>query len=190
MNATLLEGPAAEPVSLAEVKALLRLSSSDEDGLIGKLISAARLTIEAASGCELISQRWRVTLDCWPRDGIVRLPLKPIISCDAVRVWSDATANATLGADALYVDAFASPPRLVLLNAPPAPGRATSGIEIDLTVGFGAAAGDVPAGLRQAIALLAARWFERRGDDASEKGEQPLPPEVVALVAPYRSVRI
>ena len=49
MTPTLLEGPASEPVSLADVKAHLRLTSSDEDGLLGKLIVAARLTVEVAA---------------------------------------------------------------------------------------------------------------------------------------------
>lgn len=190
MTPTLLEGPASEPVSLADMKAHLRIDSSDEDALIGKLIVAARLTVEAASGCELISQRWRVALDRWPRDGIVRLPLKPIISCDAARVFTSATTSVTLSSADLYVDAFASPPRLVLTAAPPDPGRSASGIEIDLTVGFGATASSVPADLRQAVTLLAARWFERRGDDPQDNREQPLPPDVVALIAPHRMARL
>ncbi|OJY38179.1 MAG: hypothetical protein BGP06_15265 [Rhizobiales bacterium 65-9] len=190
MTPTLLEGPASEPVSLADVKAHLRLTSSDEDGLLGKLIVAARLTVEAASGCELIAQKWRIAFDRWPRDGVVRLPLRPVIACDAVRVFTDAATSVTLAASALYIDAFASPPRLVLTTAPPDPGRSAGGIEVDLTVGFGVDAASVPPNLRQAVTLLAARWFERRGDDPLDGREAPLPPDVVALVAPHRSPRI
>lgn len=190
MTPTLIEAPSVEPVSLAEMKAHLRLSSTDEDELIGKLIVAARLTIEAATGCELISQRWRVVMNRWPSDGVVRLPVKPLISCDAVRVYSDATTSATLPSSHYYVDRFASPPRIVLLTAPAEPGRATSGVEIDVTVGYGASATSPPEALRQAVVRLAARWFERRGDDPLEEAEIALPQDVATLIAPYRDFRI
>lgn len=186
----LIEPPSVEPVSLAEMKAHLRLSSTDEDDLIGKLIIAARLTIEAAAGCELISQRWRIALNRWPSDGIIRLPLKPLISCDAVRVYSDATTSATLPSSQIYIDKLASPPRIVLLTIPADPGRASGGIEIDVTVGFGTSATSAPENLRQAVMRLAARWFERRGDDPLEQSDVALPADIAALIAPYRDIRI
>jgi uncharacterized phiE125 gp8 family phage protein len=54
--------------------------------------------------------------------------------------------------------------RLVFTQAPSQPGRLQSGVEVDLTCGYGAAATDDSEPLRHAIRLLAARWFERRGD--------------------------
>lgn len=190
MTPMLLEGPLVEPVSLAEMKSHLRVATSDEDGLIENLIVAARLIIEAASGCALISQRWRIALDQWPDDGIIRLPLAPLISCDAVRLYSDATTSTTLPPGDIYIDRLATPPRVVVLTIPPSPGRASGGIEIDVTVGFGTAASSPPENLRQAVRLLAARWFERRGDDPFEQADQPLPREISTLIAPHRAIRI
>jgi uncharacterized phiE125 gp8 family phage protein len=189
MTPTPLQGPAIEPVPLADMKAYLRLSGDDEDALLSRLIAAARLAVESASGCELIAQTWRLSLDRWPRSGVVRLPLKPVLGCLAVRVFADATTSETLDPADYQLDARSSPARLALSRAPPQPGRAASGIEIDIEAGFGAAAADVPANLRQAVALIAARWFERRGDDPAA-GEPPLPPEAVALIAPFRAPRL
>ena len=45
----------------------------------------------------------------------------------------------------------------------------------------------MPASLRLAIKILVAHWFENRGDLA---GEQILPPEAFALVAPFRRARL
>jgi hypothetical protein len=41
--------------------------------------------------------------------------------------------------------------------------------------------------LKLAIRILVAHWFEHRGDMA---GEQILPPEALALVAPFQRARL
>lgn len=68
----------------------------------------------------------------------------------------------------------------------PAPGRVAAGIELDVTVGFGIAAADVPEALRQAIRLLVAHWYENRGLVTIGANYSPLPQSVAALIAPYR----
>ena len=50
MTPLALTPPAIEPVSLSEAKDFLRILADDEDELLGTLITAARLMIEAASG--------------------------------------------------------------------------------------------------------------------------------------------
>lgn len=47
--------PSAEPLTLAEVKAHLRLDGSDEDALLASLISTAREHLERETGLCLIS---------------------------------------------------------------------------------------------------------------------------------------
>ena len=69
----------------------------------------------------------------------------------------------------------------------PEPGRPRNGISIDLRAGYGATAEAVPATLRLAIRILVAHWFENRGDVV---GEQILPPEALALVAPFQRARL
>jgi uncharacterized phiE125 gp8 family phage protein len=62
-------------------------------------------------------------------------------------------------------------------------------LEIDLLVGFGPAAADVPASLRQAVLMQAARWFENRGDQVTG-ADASLAPDIMALVNPFRGMRI
>jgi hypothetical protein len=66
MPLILTAAPAAEPVSLAEAKAFLRVAHADEDVLISDLVQSAREPVEAVPGLALITQSWRVPLDAWP----------------------------------------------------------------------------------------------------------------------------
>jgi uncharacterized phiE125 gp8 family phage protein len=45
----------------------------------------------------------------------------------------------------------------------------------------------VPDPLRLAMKIMVAYWFENRGDVA---GAQSLPPDALALVAPFRRARL
>ncbi len=63
MTAALLTGPALEPVSLADVKAHLRIDGDDEDALLTAAIVSARVHVEAATRRVLIEQAWRIYLD-------------------------------------------------------------------------------------------------------------------------------
>lgn len=183
--------PAAEPVSVEEAKAYLRLDGSSEDVLISSLILTSRLHIETALGLALMAQEWRLVLDKWPEAGSVRLPLRPVQSVSEVRVF-DADANPSVVDPARYiVDAVGVPSRLVASGAGwPKPGRAANGIEIDLTAGYGAEPEKVPEPIRQALLLLVAHWYEHR--DPIEIGSQgaAIPADVSRLLSPYRTVRL
>jgi len=180
--------PAAEPLTLADLKAWLRLDGSDEDDLLASVLSAARLAVEEAAGQPLVTQDWRLVLDAWPPDGILTLPLAPVQAVTAMRV-RDATGGATvLPANAWLLDAAGDPPRLALSGSPPVPGRRLGGIEVDLTAGYGPPAA-VPEPLRMAVRLTAARLFEHRGDGPDETGAA-VPPVAAALIAPFRRVRL
>ncbi|CAN7514108.1 head-tail connector protein [Bosea sp. LjRoot237] len=189
MTPLALTPPAIEPVSLSEAKDFLRILADDEDELLGTLLTAARLMIEAASGRLLIEQSWRVVLDAWPQGGEIRLPLSPVRSLTAARVHPPAGAAELVAPSSLTLVEGPDPPLIGVSGPVPAPGRARSAIEIDLVAGFGATRDTVPAPLRQAVLRLACRWFEHRGDVVSRDAMR-LPAEIAALVAPFRRVRL
>jgi len=192
MTSYLLSGPAAEPVTLDDAKAFLRVDTTDEDALVTSLITAARLHIEGISGRALLSQGWRTVLDCWPPTGVVTLPVGPLLTLTTVTAY-DADGNATeLATGDVLVAANASPPQLFL---PPGFGSAVilrdrQAVEIDYTAGYGADADDVPAPLRQALLTLVAYWFENRDSVIIAGGGSVIPDGFDLLVAPYRQVRL
>lgn len=179
-----LDGPAVEPVSVPEMRAYLRLDHEAEDELIAGLLKAARLLVEAASRRVLIESRWRLVLDRWPANRVLRLPLSPLIAVERIGVRDAAGQESDLVPALFHAEANADPPLIRIVAGAPDPGIASGGIAIELRAGFGATA---PAPLRQAIRMLVARWFENRGDIA---GLQILPADVQALVAPYQRARL
>ncbi|MCP4561959.1 MAG: hypothetical protein GY873_08485 [Bosea sp.] len=189
MTPIALTPPAIEPVSLSEAKDFLRILTADEDELLGTLITAARLMIEAASGRLLIEQGWRIVLDAWPQGGEIRLPLSPVRSLTAARTHLAGGPAEVVASSSLALVAGSDPPLIAIVGPVSSPGRARAAIEIDLVAGFGATRDTVPAPLRQAVLRLACRWFEHRGDVVSRDAAR-LPAEIAALVAPFRRVRL
>jgi uncharacterized phiE125 gp8 family phage protein len=187
MPSILLTPPAVEPLSLDDAKAYLRVANTDDDDLIAALIAAARGHVEAATRRALITQTWRLSLDAWPASGRMAVLPAPLQSVAAARVY-DLGGNAqAIDLQGFVPDAVSAPGVISFVPwSMPMPGRDHGGIEIDVVVGYGAAASDVPAPLTLALRQLIAHWYENRGVVASDSGDRPLPANVAALVAPYR----
>jgi uncharacterized phiE125 gp8 family phage protein len=187
MTLTLIAGPAAEPVSLAEARAHLKLDATDEDALLGALVTAARTLLEAETRRAFMTQSWRLTLDEWPA-GALALPLAPVAGVTAVKVAALSGAMIEMDPGFYEVDAKGEPPRIAAKRgqAWPMPATRLAGISVDFEAGYGTAA-DVPMPLRQAVLLLASHWFENR-EPVGDGVELPL--TVSALVARYRRLRL
>ena len=123
---------------------------------------------------------------------VVPAPLREIV---AARVYDAGGAPHAVDLQAFTADTAAAP--AVIGFAPwslPAPGRTLAGIEIDVEVGYGDAAADVPPPLRQAIELAgralvrksrADRGRAERGGAARKRGgaDRALP-GAVAMIDP------
>lgn len=181
--------PALEPASLAEAKSFLRVSHDSEDVLLGGLIAAARQDVERATGLALIAQQWRLSLDDWPESGCVPVQRSPLKAVTEVTVY-DAQGNGVVLDPASYVvDGNAAPPRIHFRDMP-ASGQPINGIEIDFHAGFGDAGPDVPDGLRRAILLLVAHWYEFRAVVGPRDQPVGYPPGYDRLIAGWRQRRL
>lgn len=199
MPLQLIAGPALEPVTLAEAKTWLRVAHDDEDGLIADLIGAARQRVEDLTGRALITQVWRERLDAWPERRLsafgqaVRLLKPPLISVDAVRLFRPDGAFEVWDPAEYEVETGADPGRLIARDPfnLPVPERRAGGIEIEFTAGYGATAEVVPAPAREAILRLVADGYggvERA--ESARRGDTAPPEAVMALLAPFQSVRL
>lgn len=192
MPLILTSGPSVEPITLAEAKAHCRVDSDAEDTLVATLILAARLHIERCLDLALISQSWSLYLDRWPDAPHVELPLSPLLSVDAIRLYSPTGTSVTLDPSLFIIDAASRRPRLARQDGQswPLPGRSVNGIEIAFTAGYGETADDVPMPVRLAIRLLVAHWHEAREPVLFGETADPVPASVASLIAPYRAVKL
>lgn len=160
-----LNPPPAEPITLAEAKAFLRVDHDDEDALIQTLIASARERLETHLNIAMISRPMQFST---ATNGTVILPRWPVTSVQTVRFDYEETVEA-----------------VVNLRCRPATVtyRAVDLAEITFTAGYGLAPQDVPAPLRQAMLLLVSQGFEQRDGAPSS-----LPLMVDALTMPYRGV--
>ncbi|MGO4389445.1 head-tail connector protein [Microvirga sp. 2YAF29] len=189
MRLTLITPPAAEPITLDDLKQHLRIDHNDEDDLLMNLIAAARQKLDGPRGllgrC-LITQEWKAILDGFPpmgRSSEIVLPFAPVSAVSAITYRDPARAELTLAPDAylvtgLHDDAHATIgptrcmawPYVVCL-----PGSVT----VTFKAGYGEAPEDIPEPIRQAIRIHAASLYENR-ESAS------LPPGWFDLISEYR----
>lgn len=192
MTSYLLAGPATEPVSLVEAKAFLRVDDSAEDNLIATLITAARIHVESVTGRALIEQSWRVVLDDWPVDRIVKLPVAPLMALTAITAYDTDGNGTSIGLTEVLPETHVAPAKLFLpktfADAPLL--RDRQAIEVDYVAGYGDEADHVPSTLVQAILSLIGHWFEHRDAVVLAGSGAVVPAGLDRLLSPYRQVAI
>lgn len=111
MALVLYSGPTAEPISVTEAKTHVRVTGTDDDTLIGALITVAREYIESATGRALVLQTWD-----WTRDRFATrldVPLSPLRSVVSVKYNDSDGTEQTLATSGYTVDEKSEPPRIV-----------------------------------------------------------------------------
>lgn len=188
----LVTPPALTPITRAEAKLHCKIEDDLEDGLVDTLIDAAVQALDGYSGIlgrALITQTWRQDFDGFCRT--LRLPLQAS-ALTSVK-WTDTSAVETtidpayyaplqdgLGSYVRFVDAFAAPGNLAEAAA----------VKVTFTAGFGAAAADVPAPIRQAMLLMVGTWYRNREAVVTGTIATALPMSAEWLLAPFRRVGV
>ncbi|CAI2719743.1 head-tail connector protein [Nitrospina watsonii] len=196
MARILKTAPAEEPLSLAEVKAYLKVTSADDDALITCILAGVRRACEAWTGRALVTQTWTVWLDGFPRASrceaphsgyfdlpvdhfdrvspIIHLPLPPLQSVTFLKTYGADNQAATFDSVRYFVDTASQPGRIVLNASASWPSglRNANAVEIEFVAGYGAAA-TVPESIKQGLLiwtqLLYAnqKWLFESGDEVT-----------------------
>ena len=162
MDLVVVTPPTTEPVSVGEARDYLRVTSTTEDVLIGRLVTAARLRVEQTTGYAIGEQVRRLTLDAWPQGGVLPLPTPPVHSVDEVTVTGPSLTPEPF-ADYEAVTGIGA---LVAGRTWPAVGVARGGVSVTYTCGLGTASHPVPETLRVAVLALVLHWYDHRGTTA------------------------
>ncbi len=167
-------------VTLSEAKAQLRITHTDDDDYITRLIKVAQAQIDGPDGAGLavVRSQWRLSLDAFP--SAIRLPLNPVRSIVSITV-DDGTVR-TLSPTAYTVDLDRSP--AVITPAYGTSWPTTRAIPGAIKVTFEAGYDETPEDLKQAALLLISHYYEHR-DAVADKAVE-LPFGVSAILNRYR----
>ena len=179
--------PTAEPLSLAEARAHMRIDHFDEDGVIAGLILAARQHIETICGMALCSTGYTMTLDDFPPGEIITLPREPVQSVTAVRYLNEAGSLVTWSSAEWEADLYSLPPRIRPRDGYtwPISQDRFAAVQVEFVAGYGGPE-LVPQPIMQAMRLLVGHFYEHREAVQSGGSVVELPFAVDALLAPYR----
>jgi uncharacterized phiE125 gp8 family phage protein len=179
MSLQLISPPSTEPVTLSEAKAHLKVDTTDDDALITRLITAARARAEWHTGRAFLTQSWILWRDCWAE--CVEIPLPPLQAITAVTTFARDGTPTVLDPDSYTIDAASQPARIAFGCIAPLNLRRVNAVAIAFDAGYGDAADDVPAPVREAILEIVAELYVHRGD-----GPEDVSLSAQALLAPYR----
>lgn len=188
MALTLVTAPTSDPVSLAEVKEHLRITSTDEDALITSLVGSAKESGETITGRALITQTWDLSLDSFPQ--VIDIPKPPLQSVTSITYIDTDGATQTLASTEYTVDTKTEPGRIV-----PAYGKSwpsTRDIVNAVTVRFVAGYGNataVPKSLKQAMLMHIEHMFGNRGTVAIGNIVNEIPLTMQSLYSMHRVYR-
>jgi uncharacterized phiE125 gp8 family phage protein len=173
MSLQIITPPTAEPVTVAEVKARLRLTTTADDSVILSNITAAREFAEKATRRSLAYKSYAYFLDRFPCPSEpIRIPVPPLIAVTAIKYLDGTLTQQTWDPLEYFVAPMQSPalivskPTFIYPCAGPVPGA----VEIDFTAGYGYPGQQtptvIPAGpicpehLKEGIRQLAVHIYE------------------------------
>lgn len=161
MGYRVITEPASEPLTLAEAKALPRVTTSDDDALLTRLIIAARKIVETRTWLSLITQTIELTLRDFPigRRPIL-LPRGPIQSIESIE-YVDAE-GVTQELAEFQTSLNSEPPCIepAYDDYWPIARKQPAAVTITFVAGFGDAGTDVPEHIRHAMRLLIAELYD------------------------------
>ena len=191
--------PAAEPVTVAEAKAHLNVTHSDDDTLIDALVTAAREACEHLTNRAFIYSTWELRLDGFPCEEII-VPKPPLISVVSIEYVDQAGDTQTWAAANYQVDTKGEPGRIRpaygatwpvtrdQLNAVTVTYRAGyAPIEVGSPTDF---SGNVPKSLKQAVLLTVGDLWAHKETVIAGPGAQAVEVPKVAqlLLGPHKVI--
>lgn len=167
-KAVLITPPESEPITLAEAKAHLNVTSSTKDTYITGLITTARRQVERYLHRALIDQTWELYLDCWK--SCIKIPYPTLIEVESVKYYDLDGVEQTLSTDLYWVVTADDPgyiQRAYSVTYPELQYGRPDSVKIRYRAGYVTGAEqtpNVPDEIKHAIKLTLTNYYEQRGD--------------------------
>ena len=181
----LVNDPSTKVVSVDDIKAQLRIDSSDENDLLGYYIDAATDMAENYCNRHFITHQYKLYFNEKVDKASLIFP-----NCTLEEAGSNKPVNwvdengAAQSSDKAYIDAFSNPSLVYLSSDFPGTtlkDNAANTFYFWFNTGYGAARADVPEAIKQAIKLIVADMYYFRED---RKRQFPMASQI--LLQPYK----
>jgi hypothetical protein len=200
--------PGAIAYVLADLKAFLRVSHTDDDAQLGLMAETATRYIEDYTGRQLINATytWKLQnfaggrsdkhLDFWftplpfgtKGKRVLNVPVKPFNAVTSITYIDPAGVLQTLSAPDYVIDTVNARimPSAALGLWPEVSTDVFNPVTIVFTAGYGAAAANVPPRIKQALYSLVAYWYENR-DSNNAIAYNQAPDTFTDLLSEYKA---
>lgn len=204
--------PAAEPVTLTEAKAHIRVDITDDDALITSLIVAAREHVESLTRTQFMPATWRLSLDGFPpayrlRGAFYRqepegtdiiLPRPPLTAVSSIKYYDTSGVLQTASTDLYAAQTDETPGRVTLKYGQiwPDAQDIANAVQVLYTAGYSTGSdatvsrSAVPQSIKQAIFLLVGHWYENREAVLTGSVSKEYEFAVQSLCAPYTCTEV
>ena len=182
MKYKLLTPATVDALTLAEVKAHLRVDSSTDDNYITQLIKAVTNQVEQLTGRQLLPATWVAYADSF--DEALQLRPSPVSSVTSIKYNDSDNTEQTLSTSDYFTDLVAEPAVIVADDDFPDTYPRPNAITITFVAGYADAA-SVPAAIKHAMLLLIGHFYDRREELAPNQMVQ-MPKASDFLLQPYK----
>ncbi len=171
-------------ITLAEAKAQLQITHSDDDDFITALLAAAVEVVEGYTHRVTGEADKTLTLDCFSEE--MELPHAPVSQVAAVKYYDEAGDQQTLDQAEYFVDGseLFTKVRRGFGSAWPVVQAGYGKVSIEYKAGY--APGSEPAPLKQAALMLLASLYEQRENHITGVMASSVPVSAQFLMQPYR----
>lgn len=157
-----------------DLKKYLRIDHADEDSILLGLLAAAREDIERFLKKQIMTATWKLYLDDWPTDNIIRLPKPPLQSVTSIAYVDTNGDPQTLSASVYQMDIKSERGRIMPAYGqvwPTVRGETLNAITITYVAGWSTEA-LVPKAIKTAIMLMVGDLYEHREAQLEAKVEE------------------
>ena len=177
---------AAAILTTAEAKTHLKVDTSADDTYIDNLVSAATESAQIFTNRYFINTTITQHGDTW--SDLSTLFKSKVSSITHIKYYDSDNSLQTLASSVYLEDLTHQPARIGLKpnqSFPSLAGR-ISAVQCKYVVGYGAAASDVPEGIREAVLLIVGNWYENRQEVITGRTATELSKSAQYLLEQYK----